>query len=152
MLLDIQKSNNMKNIFKQNKGIGLIEIILSISILSVGILGIISAFPRATAIQRSLELNTIANHLAQETMESYNAIAYEDIAVGVLENNLAIDTDTSSPFFPFAKTTIVDLLDSNLAVTQTDTGLKQITTTISWSHPLDGSTGSTTLFRVLNKR
>ena len=141
--------NQIKN---QNKGIGLIEIIVSISILSVGILGILQAFPRGTAAQRALELETIANHLAQEKIEQIIISPYDDITVGTQELEVRVEPDSSSSFYKFKRTIVVGLVDENLLTTETDIGLKKITITISWPRPMDSGTDSTTLITLLSKR
>lgn len=122
-------------ISRRNQGITLVEVLISMAVLVIGILGLLTAFPQATKTERALELESIANHLAQEKMESFQAIAYEDIAAGALESGARVSADIQSPFYLFTRTTNVAYVDANLATSEADTGLKRISITISWPHP-----------------
>ncbi|MAG28686.1 hypothetical protein CL632_00870 [bacterium] len=138
---------------KNNKqGISLIEIIISISVLAIGILGLLQAFPRGVATQRTIELETIGNHLAQEKFEEFAALTYEDIATGTLENQVRMSSDQGDPFYHFKRTTVVELVDQDMIVTGGDIGLKKITVTLSWPRPLNGATDSLTMVTLVSKR
>ncbi|MBI1961616.1 MAG: prepilin-type N-terminal cleavage/methylation domain-containing protein [Parcubacteria group bacterium] len=135
----------------QKEGITLIEIMIAITVLSIGILGLLQAFPRGTAASRVVELSVAANQLAQEKLESFAATAYEDIAAGMLEDGVRVSVDSQSPFYDFLRTTTVALLDANLAEAQTDLGLKKITVTVEWPYPIGGGTGSNTLITLRSR-
>ncbi len=135
----------------QKEGITLIEIMIAITVLSIGILGLLQAFPRGSAANRAVELSVAANQLAQEKLESFAALAYEDIAAGTLENGVRVSPDSQSPFYHFLRTTTVALLDANLAEAQTDLGLKKITVTVEWPYPIGGGTGRTALLTVRSR-
>lgn len=141
----------MKTAVHSTQGITLIEIMLSITVLAIGMLGLLQAFPRGTAASRIIELQVTANQLAQEKLESFGALAYEDIAVGTLENNVRVSVDSQSTFYDFLRTATVSLVDQNLAPSGTDLGFKKITVTITWPHPIGGSTGSNTLVTLRSK-
>jgi len=142
----------MLNKIKNNKGITLIEIIISVTILAVGILGLFQAFPRGISIQHSIELETIANHLAQEKIENIVAIAYENIDVGIIENQVALSEDPSNEFYKFKRTTTVELVDGNLAPSLNDLGLKKITTTVEWPKFLNNGTDSMSIITLISQR
>ena len=137
---------------KNNKGISLIEIIISISILSIGILGLLQAFPRGVATQRIIELESIGNHLAQEKLEEFASFAYDDILVGTLENQIRMSVDQADPFYDYKRTTVVALVDQNLAPSGSDVGLKKITITLTWPRPLSTTDASQTLVTLVSKR
>lgn len=139
----------MKHIRNNQNGITLIEVLLSVTLLSVGILGLLQAFPRASEAQYALEREVIANHLAQEKLESLMQLAYEDIATGTLENNVAVAPDPQSPFHPFYRTTTVQTVDANLSPSGSDVGLKRVMVVISWEHP--GGTGTASLVTLRSK-
>ena len=138
--------------FKNKSGVGLIEIIISISILSIGILGLLQAFPRGTKAMRALELETIANHLAQERIEEFAADSYDDIAVGILESQVRVESDTSSPFYRFKRSVVVGFVDEDLIVSAEDIGLKKINVTIEWQRPLDGADDSASLITLISEK
>jgi len=124
---------------------------ISISVLAIGILGLLQAFPQGTSAGRVVQLGLTANQLAQEKLESFQALAYEDISVGIIETNVRADTDVVSPFYDFLRTTTVTLVDQNMQDTQTDVGLKKITVTVSWPYPISGGASSNTLITIRSK-
>lgn len=136
---------------RENQGITIVEVLISMAVLSIGILGLLRAFPQATIAERTLELEAVANHLAQEKMESFQGLAYEDIAVGALEDSVRVDADITSPFYMFFRATSVAYVDQNLATSQADLGLKRISTTISWPHPSGSGTSTASLVTLRSK-
>jgi type II secretory pathway pseudopilin PulG len=137
---------------KNKHGIGLIEIIISISVLAIGILGLLQAFPRAAAVQRTIELETIGNQLAQEKLELLAAVAYEDISVGTIENQVRVETDSTHPLYDFTRTTVVELLDQNMLPSGPDVGIKKITITIGWPRPLNSAASTSELITIVSER
>ncbi|MDP1709929.1 MAG: prepilin-type N-terminal cleavage/methylation domain-containing protein, partial [Candidatus Komeilibacteria bacterium] len=111
-------------------GITLIEILISITLLTVGILGIIRVFPQGLSAEKNIELGSIAEQLGQAKIEELTALDYDSLSTGTLENQVRIGSDASSPFYNFKRSTAVDLVDANLNSTAIDVGLKKITVTI----------------------
>ena len=142
-----------KNKIQRNAaGIGLIEIMISITVLSIGILGLLQAFPQATSTQRTIENQTIANQLAQEKIENFSAIAYENITVGAIENAVRISSDPSSEYYRFKRTVIVELVDQNMQASAADIGLKKITVKIEWPRPLSANNDFASIITLASKR
>lgn len=133
-------------------GIGLIEIILSISILAIGVLGILQVFPRGVATEKQLEYDAIASQLAQAKMEELSALPYDSLAPGTLENQVRLAADPASMFYNFLRTTEVTLLDQNLNAGEGDIGFKKITITILWPAVFGGGQKSTNLSTLVTKR
>jgi prepilin-type N-terminal cleavage/methylation domain-containing protein len=141
----------LKQKSKNKKGFGLLEIIISMTILSVGIVGVFSAFPRGVAIEKNSEQSTIANHLAQMKIEWFSNLHYDEITVGVQENNVRVEQDQTSNLYSFFRTSTVELIDQNFNPSASDMGLKKITVTISWNSVFQ-STKSISLSTIASRR
>ncbi|MBU2575553.1 prepilin-type N-terminal cleavage/methylation domain-containing protein [Patescibacteria group bacterium] len=139
-------------ILKNNQGMSLIEVVISITVLIIGIIGLLQAFPKGISVQHSIELETIANHLAQEKIENISALAYEDITAGTIENQVPMGADPSSEFYKFKRTTIVELVDQNLAQSAQDIGLKKITITVEWPKPLSDEADFASIITLVSER
>ena len=67
----------------QVKGITLIETVIAVSILAVGIVGVLQAFPLGAHLAKTAQMSTIATELGQAKIEqelsrSYNSIPVSD--------------------------------------------------------------------------
>ena len=65
----------------QNKGITLIETIMAVSILSLGIIGVLQAFPLGAHLAKTSQMSTVATELGQAKIEQELARPYNDLAV-----------------------------------------------------------------------
>ncbi|MEK7125548.1 MAG: prepilin-type N-terminal cleavage/methylation domain-containing protein [Patescibacteria group bacterium] len=140
------------SISNNQPGITLIEIMISITLLAVGILGVIQAFPRGLAIERDVELMTIAEQLAQAKQEQLVAASYDEIPAGTLENAVRVSSNPSSPLYDFLRTTTIALVDSNLAPSGTDIGLKKIIISIQRPATFGQANSTTTITSLKAKR
>jgi len=113
------------------KGFTLIEILISIFILSVGIVGILLAFPLGVQVESNAKMRTCASKLAQEKMEEVISFPYEDI------NSSLEDYETISEFQSYKRETNVDYYDpdSFLSAT-TNLGIKMIEVKVFWNSSL----------------
>ena len=117
---------------QRQSGISLIEIVLTTAILSVGILGLIRAFPQGIATTHEQELIVIAGQLAQAKLEEIASLSYAEIIVGDSENKAHVVADSQDKLYLFTRTTTVELVDADLNPTGADIGLKKITITVFW--------------------
>lgn len=140
------------SISNNHQGVTLIEIMISITLLAVGILGVIQAFPRGLAAEKDIELTTIAEQLAQAKLEQLVAANYDEIAPGTLENAIPVSSNPASPLYDFLRTTTITLLDNNLAPSGTDIGLKKIVVTIEQPAIFGNTNRSTTITSLKAKR
>lgn len=122
----------LNNILKNKKGLSLLEIVITTAVLSVGIIGIVNAFPQGIETTREQELIVIAGELAQAKLEQTASLSYAEITVGAIEDKVHVVTDTSSPLYKFTRTTTAELVDQNLASSLNDIGLKKVTVTVFW--------------------
>ena len=117
---------------KSNKGVTLIEILLTTGILTVGLLGILQAFPKGIEAGRDRELASTAQQVAQAKIEELNSVSYSEINTGTIEDEVKVTSDSSSPLYAFSRTTVVELVDQNFQSSMSDIGLKKITVTVFW--------------------
>lgn len=140
------------SILNNKQGITLIEIMISITLLAVGILGVIQAFPRGLSAEKDIELITIAEQLAQAKLEQLVAVNYGEIPAGPLENAVRVSSNPSSPLYDFLRTTAITLVDSDLADTGTDIGLKKIVVSIQRPAIFGNTNRTTTITSLKAKR
>lgn len=119
-------------ITSNKQGFTLVEVVVAISILVVGILAIIQLFPIGMTANRISRQTTQANNLAQEKMEEIISFHYDDLTTGIIENRAKVDTDPQNQFYAYERQVEANLVDKNLAISQTDIGLKKITVTVWW--------------------
>jgi len=112
-------------------GFTFLEVIIAISILTIGIVAVLQILPLALNIGKLNQMETQAAFLAQEKIEEKISIAYQDIQV-------TTETEDSlpSPFERFSRETKIIYVDSDLAATTSDLGLKKIEVTVRWRSPL----------------
>lgn len=140
------------SILNNKQGMTLIEIMISITLLAVGILGVVQAFPRGMSAEKDIELITIAEQLAQAKLEQLVGANYDEIPAGTLENAVHVSSNSSSPLYDFLRTTTVTLVDSGLADSGTDIGLKKIVVSIERPAIFGNTNRSTTITSLKAKR
>ena len=135
---------------KQNneeKGFTILEAVVAISVLIIGIIAVLQVFPLALNVEKLSETETQASLLAQEKIEEKISWSYQDIAVGV-----EIEDSLPSPFEKFSRETKINYVDSNLATTTSDLGLKKIEVTVRWKSPLRIEEKSVELITLIAKK
>ena len=140
------------SISNNHKGVTLIEIMISLTLLAVGILGVIQAFPRGLSAEKDIELVTIAEQLAQAKLEQLVAANYDEIPAGTLENSVRVSSNPASPLYDFLRTTTITLVDSSLAPSGIDIGLKKITVSIERPAIFGNTNRATTITSLKAKR
>ncbi len=92
---------------RDESGFGLVELLIAMSVLSIGILATIAAFTSGTfALQRAGKLAT-ATAIADAQMERYRAIRYDAIALTQASLDAAPADYAADPKFPSDPTTRV---------------------------------------------
>ena len=115
----------------KQKGFSFLEAIISITILTIGIIAILQVFPTAFNIGLTSQRETQAIFLCQEKIESINETAFENIIVGV-----ETETQLNAPFEKFSRETTIIFVDSNLEESAPETEMKKISVIVSWKSPL----------------
>jgi len=122
------------------KGITLIETIIAVSILAVGIIGVLQAFPLGVHLAKTAQLSTVAVQLGQSKIEENISRYYSDVSVGnTLENYGQI-----TGFNAFKRLTQINCVRAS-DLSQVSCGydplsdpypMKKIEVTVSWRSPL----------------
>jgi prepilin-type N-terminal cleavage/methylation domain-containing protein len=122
---------------ENNQGFTLIELIITIIVVSVGVLALIAALSFGTGRSINSELMTTGTTLAQERLEQLIA---EKRANGYSSALLAIGTTTdpplAAPYADYTRTVEICNVDVNLGnpdctAPSVDTGYKRITVTVT---------------------
>jgi prepilin-type N-terminal cleavage/methylation domain-containing protein len=114
-------------------GFGLIELLIAMTVLSVGILATVAAFTSGTfALQRAGKLST-ATAVADAQMERYRAIKYEVIALTQSSLDAAPADYATDPKYPSDPATRVVVAACATAPSQADA--------CTASRPTDGADG-----------
>jgi len=121
---------------KTQKGFTVAELLISIFILSVGIMGMIQAFPLGTKVWKSSQRSTIASQLGQEKIEEILAQSYSEISTGIIETKHQLD----SPFVAYQRETTITCVDpafgfSEVVGCSPDPGMKKIEVVVFWKAP-----------------
>lgn len=113
------------------RGITLIEVLIGITIIIVGILGVAKMFQIAIRVVHDAQATTLATQFALNQLEYITAVPYEEITSGAYETRHGI-TDNGTPN-GFERQTLVTLVDQNMNTTTIDIGLKKVATTVFWN-------------------
>ena len=86
-----------------SRGLTLIEVVLSLGILSVVLLSLLAVFTSGLKLARSSDQATVATTVGQEFMELVRARGFGSTAVGVYDGRLndPPDPSTGFPFTPY---------------------------------------------------
>lgn len=141
---------------KFTKGITLIEIIVAVSILAVGIVGVLQAFPSGVHLAKSSQMLTAAGQLSQAKMEEEISKSYYGVSVGTMTE----DYDEIANFTAYKRVTAINCLRaSDLSVENCDYDLlndpypmKKIEVTVYWRSPLQVTEKNVSLMNLISKK
>jgi prepilin-type N-terminal cleavage/methylation domain-containing protein len=119
---------------KKQKGFTLIELLIAIFILTVGILTVSQSFPLGVYIQKSAQMDTVANQLCQTKIEDFFTLSYGEIPLGTAEESYGLIVSFPS----YKRRTEISYFDpSNPSVPSAiDLGIKKIKITVFWHSPM----------------
>jgi prepilin-type N-terminal cleavage/methylation domain-containing protein len=119
----------------------LLEILISLSLFSVGMVSVLHIFPVNRKYIKQSAQTTQAAFLAEEEIEIVHGTPYASLTILPTYFEPAENLGSGAPSDPnnaFTRTTTVTYVDSNNnwlppSPATTDTGLKKVTVTVSWS-------------------
>lgn len=114
------------------KAFTIIELLVAIGIFGLAAIGIGGYFAYSGKIIRSARTTTIASNLAEGVLEEQLNFPYGELAVGTSAKTRIAETQTD-PFYNYQKQVTVSLIDSDLANSATDVGLKKIQVAIYYT-------------------
>ena len=117
------------------EGFTLVEIVVAITIIAIGILGLSAVFPRATADVGESGVNTKALELCQEKIEDLHTLAYDS---SELRSGFT-HADTLNPIGGTFTRTWESFENDPVS------GCKRITVVVSWQSHTVGSTHLTSI-------
>ncbi len=135
------------------QGFTLIEVLISIFILTTGIIAVLQAFPLGTKILGSSKRTTIASQLGQAKIEELISQSYEEISFGLIETKHVLD----SPFNSYQREIEVVCVDpdsdfSEVINCNPDPGMKKIEVTIFWKTFFGLSEKSNQIISLITKK
>lgn len=113
------------------KGFTIVEIIVAIGIFGLTVLAILGYFAYSSKIIRNSRNTTIASNLASGLIDENLAKSYEELTPQT-GTKTKFSTDANNPFFNFQYQTNITLIDSDLANSSSDVGLKKIDVWVYW--------------------
>lgn len=140
--------------FDNKQGFTLIEVLISIFILTAGIIAVLQAFPLGTKILGSSKMVTIASQLGQAKIEELISRSYEEISSGIVEAKHILD----SPFSSYQRETkivCVDPADSDFLEVvdcSLDPGMKKVEVTVFWKAFFGLSEKSKSIISLITKK
>jgi len=130
-----QKEFTFKTILKNTAGLTIIELLISIFVVSVGLMAVLEFFPLGVKIQKSAQMGTTALLLCQGKMEEVISQSYSEIVPGVYDDPYGFDSEFKS----YRRETDISYFDpNNPDITPTDDlGIKKVEVKVFW-RPLLG--------------
>lgn len=114
-----------------NKAFTIIEILVAITVLTIGILGISGFFAVSAKVTRSANYTTTAANLAQGVIDDQLAKSYEEIVVGN-GTKTRFSENTDDPYYNYFYQINTSCIDQDLAASN-DVGLKKIDVFVYWT-------------------
>lgn len=133
------------------KGMSLLEVMVSFSILILVFVSLAQSFPLALTINKTAENATKASYLAQDKLEELNSLGYNNIGIGTVEAKHRLSLNQANYLYYFQRETIINYVDGDLQNTAVDTGLKKISLTIYYGNSLSKTEKSYSTYTLINQ-
>lgn len=134
------------------QGFTLIEVIAAMSIFTVIMLGLTSAFLYSFRVNATSADQTIAAYAAQAQMEMMLSNAYDTIPTGTIEPKARLSASADHYLYPFWRETVVSYVTDALSNSAAETGMKRIDVTVFWQDELSSTEKSYTLTTLSSSR
>jgi type II secretory pathway pseudopilin PulG len=136
---------------RQERGMGLIELLMAMTILNIGILAIIAAFNSGMITLRRSSMVATASVLADQQMELYRALTYDQLSLdttslGSVDNNYKCDSvlggscpNATSGLVQASCSPLTNQCTPSRSVTGPDRHLYRVDTYVLNDHPVAAS-------------
>jgi len=135
---------------KSKTAFTLIEVLISVFILAIGVSAVLGIFPFGLQIQKNSQLTTAAIQLAQQKIEQIISQSYEEVLVGVFEEDYGFNPH----FNNLRRVTQVSYFNPNQPdiPASSDLGIKKIEVMVFWKPPFLLSEKEIKLATLIAKR
>lgn len=114
------------------RGFTLLEVLIALVVFSTGMLAVVTLSSQTQLLTRSGSVRTRAALLAQEGLEAAVAAGFGSLST----TELFMDEDSlislGDSYQYFSREVMVQNITSDMAITDSDTGMKLVTSTIQW--------------------
>lgn len=117
--------------FKNKQSFTLIEVLVSASILAIGIASILEIFSAGIKFSRYAKNGAIAAGILQETMEAAISLGYDGAIAGKGER-IKFSSDLSNPLYIFETQIEISFVNQDLNESADDIGMKKIKASVFW--------------------
>lgn len=133
----------------KKKGFSLIETIIAVSVLCVGILGVLTMFYSGIKLMKSSQSFTVADQLAKEKIEEIISSGYDSVSIGT-----SVENSVAYPFASFKRQTYAVYVDpsQNMQNSSTDTGIKKIEITVIWKSVFNWADKNVKITTLISKK
>jgi prepilin-type N-terminal cleavage/methylation domain-containing protein len=140
--------SNCRNDRPVRSGFSLIEITVAIMLLGVLFVSVTVPFPYALNMIHAARNDTVASYLAQEGIEVQQWRGYDAIAPGTVENRHRLG---AAPDYraAFEREISAVNIDSDLASTTDETGMKRLTVSVFYKHGLTRQISEYRLYSII---
>lgn len=114
------------------RAFSLVELLVALSVFSLGLMSFLEITSRSQQLSALTITQTRAALLAQEGIELAEAESYDSLPAGdfLTESSLS---SYGTDFAPYSRTVTIQYVDASLNISQTDLGMKLITSTVTWT-------------------
>lgn len=135
-----------------NKGITLLEAMITILVIMIGLLSLAKIYPIAFKLNKTSEQATIASNLSQAKIEDLYYLGYDNLTIGTFEAKQRLSADPNDQLYNFQREVLVEYVDSDLQTAITETNLKKITINIFWHNPSLNIEKNTQLISLISNK
>lgn len=135
-----------------NKGITLLEAMITIAVIMIGVLSLTKMFPIAFKIGKVSEQSTIASNLAQAEIEDLFSLNYDNLTTGTMETKHRLSLNPNDQLYNYQREVLIEYVDSNLQPSATETNLKKVTVNIYWYNTVLKIEKNTQLTSLISKK
>lgn len=139
--------------FSEAKGITLIETVIAVSILALGIVGVLQAFPLGAHLAKTAQMSTVATELGQAKIEDEISKSYNDVSI----NETVENYNSISDFAAYKRVTQIDcvrasdlvVVNCNYDLLNDPSPMKKVGVTVYWRSTLGLTEKSISLMSLI---